>query len=64
MTSIATPRFRADVSEHPHGQHRWQLVTEIMLGYEAKIAGLLVDAQAHGWRADLDVHAAATCISA
>lgn len=54
---------RVLMSEHLHGRSTVlrQLVTEIMLGYEAKIAGLLTDAQAQGMaRADLDVHAAAT----
>jgi hypothetical protein len=36
-------------------------VTEIMLGFEARIAGLIQDAQAQGLaRVDLDAHAAAT----
>ncbi len=54
---------RVLMSEHLHGRSTAlrQLVTEIMLGYEAKIAGLLTDAQAQGQaRADLDTHAAAT----
>ena len=54
---------RVLMSEHLHGRSPVlrQLVTEIMLGYEAKIAGLLADAQAQGLaRADLDAHAAAT----
>jgi len=54
---------RVLMSEHLHGRSTTlrQLVTEIMLGYEAKIAGLLADAQAQGLaRADLDAHAAAT----
>lgn len=54
---------RVLMSEHLHGRSAAlrRLVTEIMLGYEAKIAGLLADAQAQGLaRADLDVHAAAT----
>jgi AcrR family transcriptional regulator len=54
---------RVLISEHLHGRSTAlrQLVIEIMLGYEAKIAGLLADAQAQGLaRADLDVHAAAT----
>ena len=54
---------RVLMSEHLHGRSTAlrRLVTEIMLGYEAKIAGLLADAQAQGLaRADLDVHAAAT----
>ncbi|KVW95599.1 TetR/AcrR family transcriptional regulator [Thiobacillus denitrificans] len=51
------------MSKHLHGRSTAlrRLVTEIMLGYEAKIAGLLTDAQAQGLaRADLDAHAAAT----
>jgi len=54
---------RVLMSEHLHGRSTAlrQLVTEVMLGYEAKIAGLLADAQAQGLaRADLDAHAAAT----
>jgi AcrR family transcriptional regulator len=54
---------RVLMSEHLHGRSTAlrQLVIEIMLGYEAKIAGLLADAQAQGLaRADLDAHAAAT----
>lgn len=54
---------RVLMSEHLHGRSAAlrRLVTEIMLGFEAKIAGLLSDAQAQGLaRADLDVHAAAT----
>jgi AcrR family transcriptional regulator len=54
---------RVLMSEHLHGRSAAlrRLVTEIMLSYEAKIAGLLADAQAQGLaRADLDVHAAAT----
>lgn len=54
---------RVLMSEHLHGRNAVlrQLVTEIMLGYEAKIAGLLQDAQTQGMaRADLDAHAAAT----
>lgn len=54
---------RVLTSEHLHGRSKVlrRLVTEIMLGYEAKVAGLLADAQAQGLaRADLDVHAAAT----
>lgn len=54
---------RVLMSEHLHGRSAAlrRLVTEIMLGYEAKIAGLLADAQAQGLaREDLDVHAAAT----
>jgi len=51
------------MSEHLHGRSSalHQVVTEIMLAYEAKIAGLLTDAQTQGLaRADLDAHAAAT----
>ncbi|NDP47663.1 MAG: TetR/AcrR family transcriptional regulator [Sulfuriferula multivorans] len=54
---------RVLTSKHLHGRNTVlrQLVTDIMLGYEAKIAGLLSDAQAQGLaRADLDTHAAAT----
>lgn len=54
---------RVLVSEHLHGRSTalQQLVIEIMLGYEAKIASLLADAQAQGLaRVDLDAHAAAT----
>jgi AcrR family transcriptional regulator len=54
---------RVLMSEHLHGRSPAlrQLVTEIMLAYEAKITGLLVDAKAQGLaRGDLDAHAAAT----
>lgn len=54
---------RVLMSEHLHGRSAMlrQLVTEIMLGYETKIAGLLADAQTQGLaRAELDTHAAAT----
>ncbi|MDP2030093.1 MAG: TetR/AcrR family transcriptional regulator [Thiobacillus sp.] len=54
---------RVLMSEHLHGRNAVlrQLVTEIMLGYEAKIAGLLADAQTQKLvRAELDTHAAAT----
>lgn len=54
---------RVLMSEHLHGRSTMlrQLITEIMLGFEAKIAGLLADAKAQGLtRADLDAHAAAT----
>lgn len=54
---------RVLTSEHLHGRSRvlQRLVSEIMLGYEEKIAGLLSDARTQGLvRADLDVHAAAT----
>lgn len=54
---------RVLMSEHLHGSSTAlrQLVVEIMLSYEAKIAGLLADAQAQGLaRVDLDAHAAAT----
>jgi AcrR family transcriptional regulator len=57
----AIPRLL--MSEHLHGRSSLlrQLMTEIMLGFEAKVAGLLTDAQAQGLaRADLDAHAAAT----
>ena len=54
---------RVLMSEHLHDRSSAlrQVVTEIMLAYEAKIAGLLTDAQTQGLaRADLDAHAAAT----
>lgn len=54
---------RVLTSKHLHGRNAVlrQLVTEIMLGYETKIAGLLADAQTQGLaRADLDTRAAAT----
>jgi AcrR family transcriptional regulator len=54
---------RVLMSEHLHGRSPAlrQLVTEIMLAYEAKIAGLLEAAQQQGLaRAELDPHAAAT----
>jgi len=54
---------RVLMSEHLHGRSSAlrQMVTEIMLGYEAKIAGLLQVAQSQARvRADLDTHAAAT----
>ena len=54
---------RVLMSEHLHGRSNAlrQMVTEIMLGYEAKIAGLLQAAQTQARvRADLDTHAAAT----
>jgi len=54
---------RVLTSRHLHGRNAVlrQLVTEIMLGYETKIAGLLADAQTQGLaRADLDTRAAAT----
>lgn len=54
---------RVLTSQYLHGRNAVlrNLVTEIMLGYEAKIAGLLTDAQTQGLaRADLDTHAAAT----
>lgn len=57
----AIPRLL--MSEHLHGRSGMlrQLVTEIMLGFEARIAGLIQDAQAQGLaRVDLDAHAAAT----
>jgi AcrR family transcriptional regulator len=57
----AIPRML--MSEHLHGRSPAlrQLVTEIMLAYEAKITGLLDDARAQGLaRGDLDAHAAAT----
>jgi AcrR family transcriptional regulator len=54
---------RVLMSEHLHRRSSAlrRLVTEILLGYETKIDGLLADAQAQGLaRADLDTHAAAT----
>jgi AcrR family transcriptional regulator len=54
---------RVLMSEHLHGRSTAlrQLVTEIMLAYETKVAGLLQAAQEQGLaRADLDPHAAAT----
>lgn len=54
---------RVLTSEHLHGRNvvLRQLVTEIMLGYEAKIAGLLQDGQAQQQvRPDIDTQAAAT----
>lgn len=54
---------RVLTSEHLHGRSSAlrQLVTEILLAYEAKIAGLLQAAQEQGLaRADLDSRAAAT----
>lgn len=57
----AIPRLL--MSEHLHARNSplRKLVTEILLGFEAKIAGLLEDARKQGLaRPDLDVHAAAT----
>lgn len=54
---------RVLMSEHLHNRSAALrcLVTEILLGYEAKIAGLLDEARAQGLaRPDLDAHAAAT----
>ncbi len=54
---------RVLTSQHLHGRNAVlrKLVTEIMLGYEAKVAGLLDDARAQGLaRQDLDAQAAAT----
>ena len=54
---------RVLMSEHLHNRSSAlrRLVTEIMLGYEAKISGLLEEAKARGLvRRDLDAHAAAT----
>lgn len=54
---------RVLTSEHLHTRNAAlrSLVTEIMLGYEAKVAGLLEAAKAQGLaRPDLDTHAAAT----
>lgn len=57
----AIPRLL--MSEHLHGRNSLlrKLVTEILLGFEAKVAGLLDAARADGLaRADLDSQAAAT----
>lgn len=54
---------RVLTSDHLHLRNRAlrELVTEIMLGYEARIARLLEAAKVQGLaRADLDTHAAAT----
>ncbi len=54
---------RVLMSEHLHGRSTAlrNLVTEMMLAYEEKIAALLQAAQSQGLaRADLDTHAAAT----
>ena len=54
---------RVLTSEHLHGRGGAlrELVTELMLAYEARVAGLLEEAKAAGLaRADLDAHAAAT----
>lgn len=54
---------RVLTSDHLHLRNRAlrELVTEIMLGYEARIARLLEAAKVQGLaRADLDAHAAAT----
>lgn len=54
---------RVLTSEHLHIRNRAlrELITEIMLGYEARVAGLIEAAKAEGLaRADLDAHAAAT----
>ncbi len=51
------------MSEHLHARSALlrQLMTEIMLGFEARIADLLISAQTQGQaRPDLDAHAAAT----
>jgi AcrR family transcriptional regulator len=57
----AIPRLL--MSDHLHGRSPAlrQLVSEIMLGFEEKIAGLIRDAQDQGLaRSNLDAHAAAT----
>jgi len=57
----AIPRLL--MSDHLHGRSPAlrQLVSEIMLGFEEKIAGLIQDAQVQGLaRSNLDAHAAAT----
>lgn len=57
----AIPRML--MSEHLHARSPMlrRLVSEIMLGFEQKIAGLLEDAKARGLaHPDLDTHAAAT----
>jgi AcrR family transcriptional regulator len=57
----AIPRVLTSEHLHRRSPALRQLVTEIMLAYEAKIAGLLQAAQEKGLaRADLDAHAAAT----
>jgi AcrR family transcriptional regulator len=57
----AIPRVLMSEQLHRRSTALRQLVTDILLGYESKIAGLLADAQAQGLaRADLDTHAAAT----
>lgn len=57
----AIPRVLTSEHLHTRSQALRQLVTEIMLGYEARVAGLLEEAKAEGLaRADLDAHAAAT----
>jgi len=57
----AIPRVLMSENLHGRSPALRQLVTEIMLAYEAKIAGLLRAAQEQGLaRADLDPHAAAT----
>ncbi|MFP5404452.1 MAG: TetR/AcrR family transcriptional regulator [Gammaproteobacteria bacterium] len=57
----AIPRVLTSEHLHTRSQALRQLVTEIMLGYEARVAGLLEAAKAEGLaRADLDAHAAAT----
>ncbi|MEW6413627.1 MAG: TetR/AcrR family transcriptional regulator [Pseudomonadota bacterium] len=57
----AIPRVLTSDHLHTRSQPLRQLVTEIMLSYEARVAGLLEAAKAGGLaRADLDAHAAAT----
>lgn len=57
----AIPRVLTSEHLHIRSSALRELVIEIMLGYEARIAGLLEAAKAGGLaRADLDAHAAAT----
>ena len=57
----AIPRVLMSERLHNRSAALRRLVTEIMLGYEAKISGLLDEAKARGLaRPDLDAHAAAT----
>lgn len=57
----AIPRVLTSEHLHARSSALRSLVSEIVLAYEAKIAGLLEDAKAGGLaRSDLDAHAAAT----
>lgn len=57
----AIPRVLTSEHLHIRNSALRELVTEIMLGYETRVAGLLEAAKAKGLaRADLDAHAAAT----